>query len=774
LVANQVMPKKTESTPKKTESTEDKNDDLAVSQAVVPNASMEFFEDLLKSFQVQMLDTVLKAVDKKLDGIVTVKPEPSDTTNFQSGPSTTTTSTTAPATVTVPTAPATATADPNELITAQEQKTSVANANRAVVKLDDNATNGQVFKSRFGDYMTTLGINKALQSTRITQVNIDTKKEREVQSKARVEQLRANKTYALRWQEAHTTLKGSLSDENYIYMVINPGKDVSKTEDFFDLWDRVMFKIGDTCEFSVLTAKWTALSKLKFKTGDTVTIFKSKVEGLVNEINTLAGQTNITGAGKGWHFYNGITESEFKGVFEQPIKEVRPKLGNMDWGTLTNKFYEYAPKDDAGKEIPMAADEQPESHAELAMYSGQKNTSVKPYSAKQCEYCHHKGHTVSECRKKHPHLNGNQECRNFARTGICHWQKNTGRPCRFTHANNTGTSSQQALYGQQQPQNKTPVSNETANLVQALAAALVQMKANTGSTTGTRQQQQSQQQSQPPPVQQQGTAAHAGIDLDDIPGILSLVDGLPTGWAGSATAETLDSSADETDSDEPDDDSDTDSTDSSNTEYEAKYDTEEARKIQSEQEEARKITMKATARQSFCGFLMVFFMTMWHRCCISDRRQPSYRVRKKKAQKEKKRQQQEAEAMGVGLGDTSAGGHAVLLDSACSRSVTPKLSWLDHIKSTLVRMWTANGGSSYARKEGTMDIHGLHVKTLAVPDFDKTLISLGDLDQMGVTWTGGNGEWNLFKPDGMYWTNLSRAKDNLYHFTEVEEQLARV
>jgi hypothetical protein len=115
----------------------------------------------------------------------------------------------------------------------------------------------------------------------------------------------------------------------------------------------------------------------------------------------------------------------------------------------------------------------------------------------------------------------------------------------------------------------------------------------------------------------------------------------------------------------------------------------------------------------------------------------------------------------------------VLLDSACSTSTTPNSSWLSRLRSTLVRMWTANGGSSYAREKGTMNISGLDVNTLVVPDFKKTLIALGDLDQMGVTWEGGNGDWRLFQPDGLFWTNLRRGKDNLYHFTDVEEQLAR-
>jgi hypothetical protein len=47
---------------------------------------------------------------------------------------------------------------------------------------------------------------------------------------------------------------------------------------------------------------------------------------------------------------------------------------------------------------------------------------------------------------------------------------------------------------------------------------------------------------------------------------------------------------------------------------------------------------------------------------------------------------------------------------------------------------------------------------------------LGELDKMGITWTGGNGKWVLYHPDGLVWTTLQLGKDNLYHFTAAENQ----
>jgi hypothetical protein len=67
-------------------------------------------------------------------------------------------------------------------------------------------------------------------------------------------------------------------------------------------------------------------------------------------------------------------------------------------------------------------------------------------------------------------------------------------------------------------------------------------------------------------------------------------------------------------------------------------------------------------------------------------------------------------------------------------------------------------------------IEGLPVRVSVVPTFDKTLVSLGELDKMGITWTGGNGKWALYHPDGTVWTTLQLGKDNLYHFAAAEQQ----
>jgi hypothetical protein len=112
----------------------------------------------------------------------------------------------------------------------------------------------------------------------------------------------------------------------------------------------------------------------------------------------------------------------------------------------------------------------------------------------------------------------------------------------------------------------------------------------------------------------------------------------------------------------------------------------------------------------------------------------------------------------------------IIIDSGCSKSNHPTEQGLQKITTKLVRMFTANKSSTLSTKEGTLMIEGLPVRVSVVPTFDKTLVSLGELDKMGITWTGGNGKWVLYHPDGLVWTTLQLGKDNLYHFTAAENQ----
>ena len=83
-------------------------------------------------------------------------------------------------------------------------------------------------------------------------------------------------------------------------------------------------------------------------------------------------------------------------------------------------------------------------------------------------------------------------------------------------------------------------------------------------------------------------------------------------------------------------------------------------------------------------------------------------------------------------------------------------------------MFTADNSSNLSTTEGTMTIEGMPVRVSVCPTFEKTLVSLGELDKQGVTWTGGKGIWTLYDKDGVVWTTLKRGADNLYHFEKAE------
>jgi hypothetical protein len=68
-----------------------------------------------------------------------------------------------------------------------------------------------------------------------------------------------------------------------------------------------------------------------------------------------------------------------------------------------------------------------------------------------------------------------------------------------------------------------------------------------------------------------------------------------------------------------------------------------------------------------------------------------------------------------------------------------------------------------------MSLDGHPIRVSVVPNFDKTLISLGELDKAGFTWTGGQGVWTFFDHQGVFWTKLYKGSDNLYHFVDTEK-----
>lgn len=643
---------------------------------------------------------------------------------------------------------------PDDLILPRHSKQAVDNASRAMVKLQDSGLNGEEFKARALDYYQAMGLKKAVKATRVTQVDVEGKKERETQNKAVVDQLRADQQNQDRWEEAHLRLKGALEAGVYKELVTNPGKDVNREEDFFDLWDRCLRKIGETREYTNLASKRTELQELKLAAGDTISGLMSTVEGLVNDVNTLAGTTRIPEEDKGWYFYCAVERSPFQKEFGPVLERVRPKVTGMSWRALTEKFLAAAPKDAKNRELPMTQQPSEEKKGELAMNAQERRGDQQ--GRRQAN----QQNRPQRDPQGAPQLQRSRDCRDWTSRGTCSWQQRTGRECRFAH------DPQKRGRGRSGTGNSEAAIRNLVNLVEMIRGQRAQVSGQPqqpASVPPVPQQTQPQhvpaavpavRQAQQP---QTGVAAHAGMDQDELDGILRLVEGLPDGWAHAGfTAENP-------------------YTDLSN---DADEDSEDCHDQEASQGADVSGSDGHKEKEGVFGWLwglMVMFLSVmmmpikelgrrWYQ------KQPSRSTRRKKARKARDRQLKPGEAVAMGVTNMIPTEHEVLLDSGCSKSTTSLKGLLTKMRDTLVRMFTANGGCSLAKEEGLADIEGVKIRALFIPEFSKTLVSLGELDRMGITWKGGNGEWSLYKPDGTFWTTLRRGKDNLYRFTSVAKK----
>ena len=115
------------------------------------------------------------------------------------------------------------------------------------------------------------------------------------------------------------------------------------------------------------------------------------------------------------------------------------------------------------------------------------------------------------------------------------------------------------------------------------------------------------------------------------------------------------------------------------------------------------------------------------------------------------------------------GDRAIILDSGCSRSCVTDPSQLQELKSAPRQMWTANGGHSSATHEGRLAsrIPALaKIQASLIPDFRKGLVSLGDMDELGIVWQGGGGTWSFYDSDGEFLVQVTKGTDNLWHFPD--------
>ena len=397
--------------------------------------------------------------------------------------------------------------------------------------------------------------------------------------------------------------------------------------------------------------------------------------------------------------------------------------------SFSQRFDPYKPKGKLGEEIVLGEpDADIEDGGERPEMANAATHSSRPH--KECTFCKRIGHTVDECRTKK--YNGfsvpNKNCKQWVMNGRCNWEEKTGRTCKFEH--------------NQLTRNKK---NWEANLKRSEQKAID--NSSNAATTAEDKEDSSEQSAN-------------GVTIDNDDGILSLVDGLPSDWAHHVHHnffEVLTEKEEQT------------------TQQPPEQTTQQPPNAEKEEQTTQQSPTAATKEElsspvmgiepvctgttnSFviaCIWLMSLLSALWpSRCSVKP--------------KKKKRSKNKAQVLHVGTKHKQT--TTILLDSGCSKSNTPTEQGLQSITTKIIRMFTASRNSNLSTKEGTLTIEGLPVRVSVVPTFDKTLVSLGELDKMGITWNGGNGKWSLYHQDGTLWTTLQLGKDNLYHFAAAEQQ----
>ena len=201
-------------------------------------------------------------------------------------------------------------------------------------------------------------------------------------------------------------------------------------------------------------------------------------------------------------------------------------------------------------------------------------------------------------------------------------------------------------------------------------------------------------------------------------GVIGLVEDLPSGWSHHVHHNSFEALAEK----------------ENQTEQQAEQ--EHQQSPPTKEEESTSKPTPLTGIEPVWWSLFAFMSLLWKKmfCCQS----------KKKNKKKKRSTAQTAQALHTATDTQKA---TIIIDSGCSKSNHPTAQGLQKITTKLVRMFTANKSSTLSTKEGTLMIEGLPVRVSVVPTFDKTLVSLGELDKMDITWTGGNGKWVLYHPD---------------------------
>ena len=637
-----------------------------------------------------------------------------------------------------------------QLIQEKYPKESILQAARSTVKL--TADNGDMFIARFLDYLRTLGIDKAFRATRVKSIDVTTRKEIEIKHSANIILLQGDQGSSMRWQEAFIQLRTLLPDEMYKEFCVN--NDKQGEQSFFDLWDQCMKKTGNKQTGETLLFKKNQFEKLALTAGSVLTAFISQVGATAEDVNSLANSIVISDFEKNMKLHQQARRwIRFQFACQQTLASIH----TTPWREFSEVFEVHKPLGQKGEELPLG---DPDTGIEP---DGSKGTSISELSnavVVTCAFCKRKGHAEEECRSRQ--YQGfrvpNGECKGWVMTGACHWErnpKNTSKaPCKFNHS--PATRNKKNWQATRQP--PTGSQAQQAPATQASAQAVLTRGEKTEILTKLAKQflaKNTNPNAENKPAENKPEEGAAfGVTDEELTGILSLVNGMPEEWNCHVTHNTFDvlQETEETQDQEP-------------TVDQTPHQQEEAPVLSVPTVDQAKHQQEASASSTPTGiepewWLFTFMVSLW-------RNMLCYQSKKNKKKKKKKQQQKAAQALHI-QSSKGKGQGAVLLDSACSKSNTPTQHGLTKLVTKFIRMFTADNSSTLSTTEGTMIIEGMPVRVSVCPTFDKTLVSLGELDKQGVTWKGGNGTWTLYDKEGVLWTTLKRGADNLYHFEKAE------
>ena len=624
---------------------------------------------------------------------------------------------------------------------------SVAAKGITLLESKEGKINSQIFSSKFGTYLQACGVKQVVEALQTVCIDVETDTETAALNLKQIQELLADEKHQVTWRELLTKLKSSIDCEGegnlYETLVLNHEKDPN--ENFFTLWFRICQLTGQTGskhEVSTLMEQW---SNLVFKNNTRLSDLLASIDKIASQVNTISGKEIYSDMLKidklksclyKRDFDTGETTILFKD-FAYPLQALIANP-NKPWATVKVEFLRHAPKDNTGAERTNQRSV-PKTEEGLANAA---TRSVK------CSHCKKTGHIAEDCYSRKRHFNGfsqpNQECKSWVNEGVCRWETNTrhnpaGNQCRFKHS---PSARNKKNWSPNNPPTVPPqgaVNEATASQQNqdGFAALSSQIQALTDALTG---------QQRLPTVNATAPTIHAPqtnytsvlMPVDEPSGSVHL----PSGFASLVHRNNFDALSD---SDEELDllsDSEEDSEeDSDEDQVESNHQPDEPCSPAQPPSSSPKKPHVFYSFYLLLTSMMILFGQMFTR----------------------KRTQG---AANVGMFAT----HAILLDTGCTDSSSGLLNWLKNRMPSKFTMKTANSGISPASCKGTATLCNLELQVLHVPDFNHTLISWSDLDDMGMVMKSEQKKIQIFYPDGKLWTTVTRQSDRLWHFGEVEEE----